>query len=282
MFEHWTKMGDVELAMASDGVFKMDGGALFGLTPKTMWGKVMPPDEENRLPLAMNCLLIRSDGKTILVETGLGSKLTPHAAEVYGREPGPGLVEDMARHGVSPGDIDFVVNSHLHTDHCGGDTRLDGDRAVPTFPRARYVLQAKEWQAATHPNERTRGTYLSENVAPLDECDQLMLIEGQTPLTRHVTCMPTPGHSPGHQSVFIRTGAGLVVFLGDIGQFPIHMERVAWIAAFDIEPLVTLEVKKSLLRTAVEEEALLILTHWRYPGTGRLKVVEGRNRWSDE
>ena len=183
------KIGDIELIPVSDGTAWWDGGGAFGLVPKTRWEKLLPPDAQNRVPMALRCLLIRTPSATILVDTGMGDKVTPEIAEQQGfalERPNGWLVDDLARHGVAPEEVDLVVLTHLHADHCGGSTRwLDG-RLVPTFPRAEYWVQQREWDDAHHPNERTRATYYSVNFDPLEATGQLCLLRGNAPVTQGV------------------------------------------------------------------------------------------------
>ena len=163
-------IGSAEIHLLSDGLMWLDGGGTFGLVPLAKWGKLLPPDELNRVPLSLNCLLIRSDSKTILVDTGLGDHLTDKQRQVYGlvREKG-GLLQGLARLGVTPAAVDIVINTHLHADHCGGNTTCrPGDRElVPTFSNAEYWIQRLEWADAAFPNERTRAAYLAPNIMPL-------------------------------------------------------------------------------------------------------------------
>ncbi len=272
----WVNIGDTQIVVVSDGVIWMDGGAIFGLTPRVLWERVIKPDPLNRLPLALNCLIIRSEGKTILVDTGLGTKVTAKEINNFSYSNDGGLVVDLLRHGIKPTDIDIVINTHLHSDHCGGNTFCQDDRAVPTFPNAEYWIQKAEWDMAVQPNERTKATYFSDNYLPLQEFGVLRLIEGETAVTSTARCLPTPGHTPGHQSVVINSKGESAIYFGDVGQYPVHFERLAWIAAFDVEPLVTLETKRSLVERMTREKALVILGHAAFPGLGHL--VEDNNK----
>jgi glyoxylase-like metal-dependent hydrolase (beta-lactamase superfamily II) len=175
--------------------------------------------------------------------------------------------------------VDVVINSHLHSDHCGWNTRLEGDRAVPTFPNARYYIQEKEWQDATNPNERTRGTYLEQNLKPVEESGQLELVDGEKQVTSDVRIMPLPGHTESHCGVLIESGGQRAIYLGDLGQHSAHLERYAWIGAFDVLPLVSLETKKEVLGKALAEKTMLIAAHQPYPGVGHI-VQDGKfRRW---
>jgi len=256
------RLGNIELQMLDDGRFLKDGGGLFGLVPKLFWQEVLPADDVNRVSLALRCLFIISEGKRILVDTGLGSKLTPKESEilVLRRERG-GLLDHLQRLGYAPGDIDIVINTHLHSDHCGGNTCLRDGALVPTFPNAQYWAQQQEWACACYPNERTGHAYLAENLAPLQESGQLKLLYGDTRITQEVRCLVTRGHTRAHQSIVIESRGETAVFVGDLAPLAVHMERLAWIPAYDTEPLETLETKRAMRSWALERHALLIFGH---------------------
>ncbi len=273
------RVGSLELAVLSDGYFRLDAGATFGVVPRVMWEPLVGPlDEQHRMTLALNCLLLESQGKRILIETGLGDK---DRARWGGSPLAEGnLLSDLAAHGLRPEDIDIVINTHLHADHCGWNTRrVDGELA-PTFPRARYYVQHGEWEAATHPNERTRATYLTENLTPPADSGQLELVDGERRVTGEVTIVPSPGHTADHASVVITSGGETAIYVGDIAQHTVQLERPAWVSAFDVLPLVSMETKKSLMERAVRENALVVAVHCSYPGVGRItQTPEGRRKW---
>lgn len=272
--------------MLSDGTFRLDAGAVFGVVPRSMWEPVVQDlDEHHRTSLGLNCLLLQSDGRTILIETGVGDK----GRESWLASPleQGNLLSDLAAHGLQPEDVDIVINTHLHADHCGWNTRYvsvdqagQGKKLVPTFPRARYYIQRGEWEAARHPNERTRATYLPENLTPLEESGRLELVEGETRVTPEVTIIPSPGHTEHHASVVITSGGEAALYVGDIAQHRVQLERTAWVSAFDVLPLVSLETKRRLMERAVRENALVISVHLPFPGAGRMTMTpEGRRRW---
>lgn len=265
------QIGDIELHLVSDGTVQADAGGAFGLVPRVLWSRVMDTDALNRVPMALNCLLIRTDGRLILVETGLGDKLTPKEAQVWGIErPEGGLVGSLNRIGVAPEDIDIVINTHLHWDHCGGNTVLRNDQIVPTFPNAEYWVQRLEYADAAFPNERTRATYLAENFVPLYTSGQLRLLNGEAEPIPGVRCVVTPGHTRAHQSVTIERDGEAALFTGDLATFAVHFERLAWITAYDVEPLITLETKRAWQHWALAHQALLIFPHDTGIPVGRL------------
>ena len=279
------RVGSREVRVLSDGVIWLDAGAVFGLVPKIMWSRVTGDTNAlNQIPLALNCLLLESDGKTVLIETGQGNK-DFEITRRRGWEPDHGkLIDDLARNGVQPADVDIVINTHLHNDHTGWNTVSDGngDLAV-TFPNARYYIQRGEWEEAMHPNERTRATYLPENLLPVEAAGQIEFIDGETQVTSDITVIETPGHTAAHASVVIANGGESAVYLGDMIQHQVQLERVAWLSAFDVLPLVNLETKKRLIAEAIKNRSLLVAVHNPFPGVGRLSAGErGRNAWTAE
>jgi glyoxylase-like metal-dependent hydrolase (beta-lactamase superfamily II) len=224
-------------------------------------------------------VLVRSAGKTVLIETGVGDK------EGHRRQASPvmdgNLLRELAAAGVRPEEVDVVINTHLHADHCGWNTRrVDGGALAPTFPNAQYLIERGEWEAATQPNERTRATYLEENLLPLEQAGVLDLIEGERAVTPEITIVPTPGHTEDHAAVVLTSGGETAIYVGDMVQHHVQLERTAWVSAFDILPLVSMETKKAIVERAVRERALIVSVHSPFPGLGRLSMGEdGRKHW---
>jgi glyoxylase-like metal-dependent hydrolase (beta-lactamase superfamily II) len=274
------QVGALRVDVVSDGHFLMDAGGVFGLVPRTLWEPLAgPPDEKNRVRLDLNCLLVRDGTRTVLVDTGIGDKIEPKRRETaYPGDYGH-LLHGLTALGVRPTDVDAVVNTHLHFDHCGWNTAVVHGAPIPTFPNARYYIQRGEWDAATHPNERTRATYLAENLAPIAESDQVELVEGETQIMPGLRLLPTPGHTQDHSAVVLSSEGETAIYLGDVVQHPLQIDRPAWISAFDILPLVSLETKKRLVEQAFATGALLITTHAPYPGAGRIRDEDGRRRY---
>lgn len=255
-------LGDVELIVVSAGSWWQDAGAHFGIVPRVLWEPLITLDDRHRVPMALNCLLIRSLGKTILVDTGLGTKLSDKEQDKFGLRPSPGLLDNLNQFAVAPEDVDIVINTHLHADHCGGNTVLDSrGRPRPTFPRAEFWIQRLEWADARYPNERTSKTYLPENLLPLEESGQLRLLHGDTPVTDEVRCAVTRGHTRTHQSVIIRSGGKSAIYLGDLAPWRENIEKLAWGPALDVEPLETMETKRAIRQWVLEEHALLLFEH---------------------
>lgn len=253
-------IGGARIQLLSDGSIWDDGGGAFGLVPRTRWERLIQPNESNQIPMRSDCLLIESDGRRILVDTGYGEKLNPREKEALSLS-GRRLTASLAEAGCAPAQIDVVINTHLHADHCGGNTVLSGEQAAPAFPNAEYWIQRLEMADARYPNERTRATYHAANFLPLEESGHLRLVYGDTRVTPEVICLSTPGHTRGHQSVLIHGGDQKALFLGDIATLAIGMERLAWVTAYDIDPLGNIETKRRLGRWAIEEGVLLIFMH---------------------
>lgn len=269
------RLGQFQLDIISDGSFWLDGGAMFGVIPRTFWEKVSPPDERNRIHLKMNSLLIRSREHTILVDTGCGGKFDEKFARIYGIQHEERIESELERVGVRPSDIDIVINTHLHFDHCGGNTvRRDG-RDVPAFPKARYVVRRGEYDDANAPNERNRASYLPENWRPLEQSGQLEWIDSDGPIVPGVSVVETPGHTRCHQSVRIDSDDGIAFFLADLVP-TIHHLKVPWVMGYDLYPVTTMETKKKILPRAQAERWLLMFQHEPDHPIGWLRDVDGK------
>ncbi len=276
---HWFRVGDFELLVVSDGVIRQDAGATFGLIPRVMWEPYVPDiDEKYRLEVGLNSLVVRGGGKTVLIDTGCGSKVR-RAPGAMGIERTGELPGNLAREGIAAEDVDIVLNTHLHFDHCGGNTVVDEGKVKPAFPRARYILQKGEWEAATHPNERTRGTYLAENIEPLADAKQVELVEGAAEIVPGLRMVPAPGHTDDHVVFEIESGGDYALYSGELSQHPVQLERLAWISAFDIVPLVSLETKRRFVEKAIEKNATIVSVHHDYPGIGRIAAKDGKRKW---
>lgn len=278
-------VGAIDIAVVSDGTIRLDGGAVFGLIPRIMWEPVIGReniDAEYRIPLGLNCMVVRSGDDILVVDTGMGNKLSGAVRErSFPGEYGY-LLDELKALGIAPGDVTAVANTHLHADHCGWNTVLDAGVAKPTFPNARYFVQRGEYEAASHPNERTRGTYFADNFEPLARSGQLELVDGDREIIPGVQFLPTPGHTADHASILMASGGETGIYTGDLVHHAVQAERPAWIAAFDVLPLITLETKKAFAERAVRENALLICVHNAFPGVGRLTERDGRRTFTEE
>lgn len=273
------KIRDIEIIPVSDGTAWWDGGGAFGLVPKVRWEKLLPPDSQNRIPMVLRCLLIRTPNMTIVVDTGMGDKVTRELAEQQAfrlERPNGWLIDDLARHGVSPEDVNIVVLTHLHADHCGGSTRILEGKLVPTFPRAQYWVQEREWQDAHRSNERTRATYFSDNYDPLQTLGQLCLLNGNTRVTSGIRVEVAPGHTAGMQAIIIESGEETAVFPSDLAFFHWQLERLPWVSAYDLDPMTTIETKRRWQPWLVERQAVILFQHDPQVTAGTLVKQEGR------
>jgi glyoxylase-like metal-dependent hydrolase (beta-lactamase superfamily II) len=253
-------LGDIRVDVLPDGRFALDGGAMFGVVPRALWEKTDPPDERNRITLGLNIALVETAGKRILVDTGMGDKWNEKERELYRLDRTENLLGGLAALGLGPGDIDLVINTHLHFDHAGGNTRRADDRLVPTFPRARYVVQLGEWEDATRPHERSRASYREENFVPLAESRSLDTVQGEVEVAPGVRVVPVGGHTAYHQMVVVEGGGRTLVVPTDLVPTASHVP-LAYIMGFDLFPLGTLEAKRRLLGRAAAEDWLVLFYH---------------------
>ncbi len=254
------KFGNFTLSIVSDGTFWLDGGAMFGIVPKVLWNKLNPADELNRIELGLNCLLIQTPEKTVLVDTGIGEKLDEKFNEMYRVEREFGLIESLNKLGMRPDDIDFVINTHLHFDHCGGNTIARKGGYSPSFPRAKYIVQKQEWLDATGTNERTKASYVKENFIPVEESKQLVLADGDHEVCAGIKVVRTSGHTRGHQSVLIESDGKKAIYFGDLIPTTSHI-KIAYTMGYDLFPLDVIEKKKDILERALKEQWLLVFEH---------------------
>ena len=276
-------LGDFVIHALDGGGIRLDGGAMFGVVPKPLWERRAPPDDRNRIALALRCLLVETGHALVLVDTGVGDKESERFRDIYGVENAgdPTRLEDAIRAaGHSPDDIDLVVNTHLHFDHAGGNTRRapgapDGARAEPAFARARYVVQREEFDFARRDNERIRASYLAPNYEPIAEAGRFEFLEGEVEVVPGVRALRTPGHTPHHQSILIESGGERACFLADLVPTVAHL-ALPWIMGYDLEPLVTLESKRAVLGRARAEDWLLVFEHDPVTAWGRLDPASER------
>jgi len=269
------KVGRLAVHAIQAGGQKLDGGAMFGVVPKALWERRILPDERNRIQLGMRCLAIEHASGLVLVDNGAGNKETAKFHDIYGIENagavGRTLLEDgLAQLGARPEDVTVVIDTHLHFDHAGGNTFVDPSGEVRlTFPNARYVVQRGEWIYATHPNERTSGSYFAHNFAPVVSADRFDFVDGEQEIVRGVRVVPTPGHTPFHQSVLIESDGETAFYPADLVPTASHLP-LPWIMGYDVEPLVTLETKRAMLGKAAREGWLMIFEHDAVVSSGRV------------
>lgn len=276
MIPHKIALGSFEIYGVRDGFFYLDGGAMFGVVPKPLWVKLFPADESNRIQMGLNSILIKSDKELVLVDTGVGSLIPPKFYEHYAIEREPDLLGSLKNIGVSPDEITFVINTHLHFDHCGGNTikNEQGD-LVPTFPNAEYVIQKGEWEYALDPHFRDKVSYFHDHFLPLKEHGQLLLVDGDTEVTSGVVVELMPGHTSFHQGVRVRSGTETLVFFGDMVPTSAHI-GLGYIASYDLFPVTTLETKASFFEKAAEEDWIIAFDHDPVHYFGRISKVKDK------
>jgi glyoxylase-like metal-dependent hydrolase (beta-lactamase superfamily II) len=261
------RLGDAALTMVNGGDFRLDGGAMHGVVPKKLWSRLVSCDADNRCTYSTNCLYVERGGVRALIETGNGDKFSPRLQQLHGIDHDRSVERALRELGIEPDSIDLVVMTHLHFDHAGGSTRRSAAGVEPVFRRARHVVQARELDAALHPHERNRASYLAENIEPLVAAGLLETVDGEAEVAPGITVLPTPGHTPGHQSVLIDGGDGeRALFLGDVVPTAVHV-RLPWIMGYDLDVEATLASKKRLYARAAAERWLLLFGHDRRHGT---------------
>jgi glyoxylase-like metal-dependent hydrolase (beta-lactamase superfamily II) len=253
-------LGEIEVLYLDGGKFGLDGGAMFGVVPKVLWEKKSPPDDKNRIRMRANSLLVRAANKTIVVETGNGTQWDPKLRAIYAIQDGDPLLDSLAQTGVQPGQVDLVINTHLHFDHAGGNTRLANGRIVPTFPRAWYIVQRGELEHAMNPTERDRASYFPENIQAISNEERWELLEGDQEILPGISVARIPGHNADIQAVKITGGGKTLAFVADLLPTRHHIP-LPWIMAYDLYPLQTLETKRLWVRRIVEEGWIVVFGH---------------------
>ncbi|HSR68281.1 MAG TPA: MBL fold metallo-hydrolase [Acidobacteriota bacterium] len=271
------RWGDLNLELVSDGCLWLDGGAMFGVVPKPLWSRLTPSDESNRIRLGMNCLLVQSGDVNLLIDSGCGNLFSDKEKKIYRIEHEKRLQEQLrTQAGLGPEEIDIVVNTHLHFDHAGGNTRRDKDGTLrPAFPNARYLVQERELHDAGHPTERNKASYNPDHWRPLQQSGQLQTVKGELEVIPGLTLIPTPGHTLGHQSVLISSGGRKLFYIADLCPTQTHVP-LPWIMGYDLYPLTTLDSRKKIYPRALEEEWVVFFEHDHDRPTGRLTYNKGR------
>ncbi len=266
------QIGGLRCHTLEGGLQRLDGGAMFGVVPRTLWKTRIEPDDRNRIPLAMRCLLVEHDDGLVLIDTALGNKEDAKFLDIYGVEnqglEGATQLEDaLASAGFLPKDVKWVINTHLHFDHAGGNTTMDPDlendprrHVRPTFANATYVVQRGELEFARQTNERTRASYLPHNFEPIAAAKRWRLLDGDEEVLPGISVRLTPGHVPFHQSVLLRNQGETALFVGDLFPTTSHLP-LPWIMGYDLEPLRTLESKRAILNEAVAGGWRFIFEH---------------------
>jgi glyoxylase-like metal-dependent hydrolase (beta-lactamase superfamily II) len=265
-----TTLGDFELTIISDGTYHLDGGAMFGVVPKALWEKRITPDDQNNIKMGLNSLLIRTGTHNVLVETGIGDKLSEKSQSIYRNQAA--LLKNFEAAGVSPDDIDIVINTHLHFDHCGWNTYYKDGKVAPTFPRATYYAQEGEVEHAHEQHERDRVSYLTDNYDPLIQSGQMKLLRGDSEIVPGVSVKVYPGHTRDLQAVIIRSGGEVAAYPSDLLSDAKHLDPT-WVLGYDLYPLESINNKHRFYDVAIPEQWLVVYTHdhelpWSYVDIG--------------
>ena len=258
MENHTISLGDFELTLLSDGTYVADGGAFFGVVPKVLWQRKVQADQFNRIAVSCNSVLVRTDKQNVLIETGIGNKLSEKFKNIYQNQQK--LLENLHAAGAAPEDIDIVINSHLHFDHCGWNTVYKNGVAVATFPKATYYAPEGEWRHGSLQLERDRVSYISDNYDPLIRSGQMQLLKGDGEVVPGISVAGYPGHTRNMMAVFLRSGGKTACYISDLIPTSWHLD-VTWVMAYDLFPLETIESRKRYYAQAIPERWLTIFTH---------------------
>jgi len=255
------ELGPLRIEALHDGAFSLDGGAMFGVVPRPLWEKQLPPDGRNRVRLALRCLLVRAPGRVVLVDTGMGDKWDAKSRDVYALDRTTTLLSDLAARGLRPEDVTDVVLTHLHFDHAGGVTRRDESGGIAlTFPRATHHVQERNWRWAQAPTERDRGSYRSENFEALQDSALLHLVAGESELLPGLRVLPFEGHTPGLQCALLEGGGRSLIYPADLLPTAAHV-RAAWGMSYDLQPLQVMREKRALLDRAATDASIVVFEH---------------------
>jgi glyoxylase-like metal-dependent hydrolase (beta-lactamase superfamily II) len=252
-----TTLGSFELTALSDGLYRLDGGAFFGVIPKALWSRKVTADDQNRVLTGLNSILVRTGEKNILIETGIGNKLPEKMAQIFG-QPAK-LLENLGTADISPEQIDIVINTHLHFDHCGWNTIRHNGKIAPTFPNAAYYVQEGDWRHA-HEGQRDSVSYLHENYDPLVESGQMKLLRGNLEIVPGISVEVFPGHTRDMQAVLIQSGGKTACYISDLIPTSAHVD-LNWVMSFDLYPLETIESRKRYYSRAIPQKWLTMFTH---------------------
>lgn len=272
------QLGQFQIDWISAGRFRLDGGAMFGVVPKVLWNKKIDCDERNRIPLGLNCILVTTPQGRVLLDTGIGNKLSAKQNDIFAHE-GPAIAESLAAKGLTVADIDHVVLSHCDFDHLGGaSTKLEDGRIVPTFPNATYHVHRTEWEDLTHPNLRSKSTYFGENWEAIEQAGRVKLIERDGEILPGISAYHTGGHTRGHIVIQVQSGDEGAAYMGDLMPTHHHLNPL-WVMAYDNFPMTSIEQRGMWFHKLAERDWWLLFYHDVDLGAGRFSA-EGELRAS--
>jgi glyoxylase-like metal-dependent hydrolase (beta-lactamase superfamily II) len=270
------RVGNVEIMALSDGLLEFDLCNFFPTIPQDDWQPYeshLTPDHHVRFNLGS--YLIRTEGRTVLVDTGLGPRPVDTPDVPWGE-----LLRDFQTKGVRPDEVDMVLLTHLHRDHVGWNLQREGARWVPTFAKARYWMSAKDWEACHEPEiQPQRFPNAPTCVWPLAELGLVELMQGEHSITRELTAVPTPGHTPGHVSILVTSQGERALVLGDAAHSPVQLQETDWVSRADMDPELTRQTRRALVDRIEREQILVAAGHFPAPGFGRIVRLDGRRYW---
>lgn len=264
------KFGSFEIIPFVEQKFRLDGGSMFGVIPKKIWGRMISSDDNNLIPMQANLFLLKAGGNNILFDTGLGDVISEKEQKIYAATGDTNIEGGLKKLGVSPEEIDYVLLTHLHTDHSGGAVVEKNGELKPRFPNAKYIVQKDEWQDATNPDERTAAVYIPERLKVIESAGLLELIDGDRELMPGIKAVKTGGHTRGHQAFEVTSGGTTVVYYADIVPSEHHI-RVPFVPSTDLFPLDTMKVKRELLKRLLSEDMVIAFDHDIEIGLGRVR-----------
>jgi len=251
------KFGQFEIHSFVEQHFRLDGGAMFGVIPKVIWQKLIPADENNLIPMVTNLFVLKAHGKNMIFDIGLGDTLSDREKKIYGTDGVSYMHDGLAGLGLSENDIDYVILTHLHTDHAAGGVKLQDGKYVPRFPKARYIAGKQEWETALQPDERTSAVYVPDRLTPLTEAGLVDFVESDTELFGGIKAVFTGGHTPGHFGLEIESEGQSIFYYADIFCSSAHL-GVAYVPATDLYPLDTMEIKRRTLPRIVDQKNVVL------------------------
>ena len=255
------RIGQYEVHAINAGHFALDGGAMFGVVPRPLWERSNPPDQRNRIAMAARCLLVRGNGRSILVDTGNGTKFSEKLIDIYKMDAVPATLDrELSRFGLSSADITDVLLTHLHFDHAGGSTVMTPEGPRPAFPHAKYYVQRDHWKAALQPTERDRASFFPDDFLPLEQEGVIDFLDGEGELFPGISLRLFHGHTTALQCPVIHSEGETLFFCADLFPLAAHLQ-LPWIMGYDLRPLVTLEEKRTILDLAAEDSWRLVLEH---------------------
>lgn len=267
--------GNLRLTTLHDGPFRLDGGAMFGVVPRPLWEKLAPPDDRNRIQLAMRPLLVEGEWGRMIIDCGAGDKMADKQREIYAMDRTRTLDHALEEAGLSADDIDIVLPTHLHFDHAGGATVRQNGHLRPRFPRARHYIRAAEWEDATHPHERNRASYLQDDFVPLKGAADVQFFDGDVTIRPGIEVERTGGHTGQHQIVYVKSAGKTAVFVADLIPTTAHLQD-PWVMGYDLFPMETLAFKRRFIREAIDREYLIVFEHDPHVAAGYIREKDGK------